>query len=128
MEFCLKFRRQTSVLLTKIQKKLDKDLLVQPYEESSSNIMNKLYADDFYEKIFEHLPLRDLCATADVNMQNAQHAFRRRFADLKLIENGGHFEFMVVYKNVLCYDFLGSINVLASLFRNFGPFIKSINS
>lgn len=116
------------ITVSESETEFSKDLLVSPDEESPLNINNKLN-DDCFEEIFKYLPLRDLCAAAEVCkkfQKYAQYAFEREFTNIKLIKFRENFEFMATNGNKLCYDFLGSINVIECLFRNFGLLIKSI--
>lgn len=102
------------------------------WRPKSSLILHRLN-DHCILEIFKFLPLRDLCAVADVYTsfrKNAKTAFSHRFANIndEMIINVNHKETQLKWKGRdQMVQSRKTMKILLSLFRNFGQLMKSID-
>lgn len=102
-----------------------------PNAEYPANIMVKLN-DDCFKEIFERLSLRDLCAVNGVCRQfreNSQFIFKRKFAQLKIVEEGiaEIVSIVTLRKDRLYFEYFSSMYEIKNVFENFGPLMTSID-
>lgn len=95
----------------------------------SDNILDRLN-DDCMIKVFEYLPLLDLCSVADVCsvfQSNAEFTFKRKFSDLDFNEFIDENNIDIRCEWDAEHDNLLQMDSVERLFRHFGVYIQTIH-